>query len=412
MQFSRIHLSLGALAVASCVGSRSGNVAAPSGGDRTHPAERSSPVKAVRAACGDGAPTADGAVIARFPYLQQVTTTSAIVGWTTSAPQGEHVDVTRPDGTPVTTAFTSVDEAALKSDDDVQMWAEISGLEPDTIYCYTVGNGTLLQTRTGFRTAPTADNPAPVRFLAFGDSGGGGSDQKALLEQMYEVPYGLMIHTGDIAYDNGELGEFEANVFGVYQDLFRNIPFYPAAGNHEYNHSASAAPFRSVFNLPGGEDNARKWYSFDWGRIHFAALDTEASYATQAAWLDEDLSATTLPWKIVYLHRPPYSNGEHGSDTSLRSALAPVLEKHGVQLVLAGHDHNYERVLPQNGTFYVVTGGGGKGTRSVGSSSFTAFSAEVIHYVYGEATETQLTLHAIDGTGVEFDSVIIPRSGT
>jgi acid phosphatase type 7 len=405
----KLSLWTGVVIVAGCVGSRTGNVVAPQGGDRTHPASRASPVDTVRAACGDGAPTADGTVIARRPYLQQVTTTSAMVGWTTAAPQGEHVDVTLPDGTAVTSALASIDELALESDGDVQMWATVAGLQPDTIYCYTVANGSVLQERTGFRTAPTADNPAPVRFLAFGDSGGGGSDQKALLEQMYEVPYQLMIHTGDIAYDNGELGEFEANVFGVYQDLFRNIPFFPAAGNHEYNHSGSAAPFRSVFNLPGGEDNDRKWYSFDWGRVHFAALDTEASYATQAAWLDEDLTATKLPWKIVYLHRPPYSNGEHGSDTSLRRALAPVLDKHGVQLVLAGHDHNYERVLPQNGTYYVVTGGGGKGTRSVGSSAFTAFSAEVIHYVYGEATENELTLHAIDGTGVEFDSVVIAR---
>jgi acid phosphatase type 7 len=409
MQFSRIHLSLGTIVVAGCLGNHSGMVSAPPGGDTTHPAERASPVEELRAACGDGAPTADGVVIARQPYLQQITTSAATVGWTTDAPEGEHLDVTLPDGTPVGTASASVDQTALASGGDIQMWATIEGLEPDTIYCYTVANGAVLQSRTGFRTAPTASDPKPVRFLAFGDSGGGGTDQKALYDQMFDVPHQLMIHTGDIAYDNGELSEFESNVFGIYQDLFRNIPFYPAAGNHEYNHSSTAAPFRSVFSLPGGEDNNQKWYSFDWGRVHFAALDTEASYATQAEWLDADLAASTLPWKIVYLHRPPYSNGEHGSDTSLRTALAPVLEKHHVQLVLAGHDHNYERVLPQNGTYYVVTGGGGKGTRAVGTSSFTAFAAEVIHFVYGEVTETELTLHAIDATGTEFDSVVIAR---
>jgi hypothetical protein len=80
-----------------------------------------------------------------------------------------------------------------------------------------------------------------------------------------------------------------------------------------------------------------------------------------------------------------------------------------VQLLLAGHDHDYERMLPQNNVNYIVTGGGGIGTRSVARSSFTAFAAEVIHFVYGEATENQLVLHAIDGTGLEFDSLVIQR---
>jgi hypothetical protein len=167
------------------------------------------------------------------------------------------------------------------------------------------------------------------------------------------------------------------------------------------------APFRGVFALPG--DNGEKWYSYDWGRIHFVALDTEASYATQAAWLDGDLAATALPWKVVYFHRPPYSSGQHGSDTSLRRAFAPVFEKHRVQLVLAGHDHNYERMVPQRGVQYVVTGGGGVGTRPVGTSSFTVFSEDVIHFVHVEAGIDEMVLHAIDGRGTEFDAVRIPR---
>jgi 3',5'-cyclic AMP phosphodiesterase CpdA len=223
---------------------------------------------------------------------------------------------------------------------------------------------------------------------------------------MYTVPHDLIVHTGDIAYDSGSITEFEDNVFGVYAELFRSIPLFPAAGNHEYK-TMQGAPFREVFALPG--DSGEKWYSFDWGRVHFVAIDTEASYANQAAWLDRDLASTELPWKIVYLHRPPYSSGMHGSDTGLRKALAPILERHRVQLVLAGHDHDYERTLPQQGVYHVVTGGGGRGTRPVGESAFTAFSEDVIHFVYGEVGVDQLVLHAIDGTGKEFDSVVIPR---
>jgi acid phosphatase type 7 len=398
-------IGLFAFLSAGCLGNSTGNIAATTFGDTSHPAQRGSPLAELTAACGIGKPTLDGSVIARQPYLQQVTTSSAKIGWVTNG-TGEHVDVSLPDGSPVTTAVGEVEANAVRGAGEYQMWASIEGLEPDTIYCYEVANGHLLQERTGFRTAPLPDDPDPVRFLAFGDSGGNNGDQHALLAQMFEVPYSLMIHTGDIAYDDGSISQYESTVFGVYADLFRNIPFFPAAGNHDY-YTSSGAPFRSVFSLP--IENGEKWYSYDWGRVHFVALDTESDYTTQVRWLDEDLARTTLPWKIVYLHRPPYSSGSHGSDTGLRTKLAPVLEKHGVQLVLAGHDHDYERMKPQNGVHFIVTGGGGIGTRSVGTSSFTELSAEVIHFVYAEVAADEMTVHAIDATGVEFDSVVIPR---
>jgi 3',5'-cyclic AMP phosphodiesterase CpdA len=288
------------------------------------------------------------------------------------------------------------------------MWSDVQTLEPSTTYCYELADDQQsLTAPTGFKTAPAATSKETIRFLAFGDSGGGGADQYALLDQMYTVNYDLMIHTGDIAYDDGTIGQYEDNVFGVYADLFKNIPFFPASGNHDYR-TMSGAPFREVFNLPG--DSGEKWYSYDWGRVHFVALDTEADYKTQAAWLDRDLEATSAEWKIVYMHKPPYSSGSHGSDTALRNAIAPVLERHKVQLVLAGHDHNYERIEPQKGTYYLVTGGGGIGTRSVGSSSFTAFAEDIIHFVYGEIGVDEMVLHAIDATGREFDSVVIPRT--
>lgn len=388
-------------------GNSSGNTEATAGGDTSHPARRGSPIDELKAACGDGGLAASGGGMARQAYLQQVTDRSAKVGWVTTAASPQRVEFTLPDGTPVMDAGASVDENAIRVGDERQVWSIASGLKPDTIYCYGVDGSAPANARAGFRTAPAADSTAAVRFLAFGDSGGGGADQYALLDQMYTVPYELMIHTGDIAYDNGTIQEFENNVFGVYAELFRSIPFFPAPGNHEYNSTANAAPFRSVFSLPGTTGNT--WYSYDWGQVHFAALDTEADYNEQIAWLDRDLAASNQPWKIVYLHRPPFSSGEHGSDTGLRTKLAPVVEKHHVQLVLAGHDHDYERMIPQGDVAYVVTGGGGKGTRPVGVSDFTAYSTDTIHFLYGEVTSDQLVLHAIDAGGKEFDSMVIAR---
>jgi hypothetical protein len=386
-----------------------GNIGSTKTGDISNPATRGSPIDELRGACGgNGVMTLAGeAVVRRKPYLQQVTKSSATIGWVTAAGDGERVEVTLPDARPLATMPAVREAVTVRNADENQMWTVIDGLSPDTVYCYAiVDEGGPLTERIGFRTAPAADSAAPIRFLAFGDSGGGGADQRALADQMYSLPYSLIVHTGDIAYDSGTIGEFEETVFKMYTPLFRHIPFFPAAGNHEYK-TMSGAPFRAVFSLPGG--SGEKWYSYDWGRIHFVALDTEADYATQAQWLDDDLTRTALPWKIVYFHKPPYSSGEHGSDGSLRKALAPVLEKHRVQLVLAGHDHNYERMHLQEGVQYIVTGGGGVGTRPVGTSTFTAFSEDVIHFVYADVRVDDMILHAVDATGAEFDSVIVKR---
>ncbi len=392
------------LGFAAC-GNVSGHVASTKTGDVGRLAERRSPVEDLRAACGDGAPTEYGSTaVKRLPYLQQVTTSGATVGWVTTQPAGAQLRITQPQGTVLAEMPATVEDYALRSDAETQMWTSVATLEPSTVYCYELLDDTqTMIARNGFRTAPTADTDM-VRFLAFGDSGGGGSDQYSLLEQMYTVPYELMIHTGDLAYDSGTIGQVEDTVFGVYGDLFRNIPFFPASGNHDYG-TMQGAPFRDVFNLPGNE----KWYSYDWGHVHFVALDTEADYSTQMTWLEQDLAANTRPWKIIYMHRPPYSSGLHGSDTTLRNKLQPIAERYGVQLVLAGHDHDYERMKPQNGVAYVVTGGGGIGTRSVGTSSFTDFAEDVIHFAYVEVGVDELVLHAIDATGREFDSMVVAR---
>lgn len=399
------------LALATCATNSSGNLASGKLGDTSHPAARSSPLKPLREACGsNGGLLAEATMIARKPYLQAVTTTSASFGWVTTAAEGQSVAITKPASADVIARADSTrDNGTDRVAGHTQMWTTTTPLEPDTIYCYQVMvNSVPISEKIGFRTAPTADSNRTIGILAFGDSGGGGGDQWALREQMEEVPYQVMIHTGDLAYDDGTIEQIEQNVFNVYAGLFAHIPFFPAAGNHDY-HTSSGAPFREVFKLPENGDH-EKWYSYDWGRIHFVALDTEADYKTQAAWLDEDLAKSNLPWKVVYLHRPPYSSGKHGSDTSLRTILEPVLYKHHVQLVLAGHDHDYERMKPsKSGTQFIVTGGGGRGTRTVGTSIFTAFSSEVIHYVYIEANVDSMTLHAIDAEGTEFDSVVIPR---
>ena len=397
----RVVLSL-VVALAACDANLNGNTAATMLGDTSHQVERGSPIAAARDKCGDGKST-----LRRQPYLQQVTSTSAMIGWVTARPDPEHVVITQTDGIEVATVAAVPQDSKQRRPDEKQMWASIANLEPDTTYCYAIQYGKEIVAKTGFRTAPAADDPDPIRFMAFGDSGGGGRDQHMLRDRMMEFDYELIVHTGDIAYERGTLAQFEDNVFAVYKEIFKNVPFYPIAGNHDYK-TDRGRPYREVFALPG--ESGERWYSFDWGRIHFAAIDTNQDYDTQAEWLDRDLAASKAPWKIVYTHAPPYSSGNHGSDTKLRKKLAPIFEKHGVQLVLSGHDHHYERMIPQRGTSYIVTGGGGRGTYGVNESKFTAFADSVIHFVTVDVGVDELVLHAIDATGVEFDSMVVPRT--
>lgn len=399
-------LLLLAFAGVSCGGqpNESGDVAAgKTGSIVTSLAPRRAPDTELLSRCGDGAPNDAGALaLRRLPFTQQVQADGALIVFQTREPGSVDVDITTLDGRAVASITTETDEAAPGG---LQRVATLRGLEPATAYCYSLRG---LTAAAGFRTAPAPGSGAPVRFAAWGDSGYAGSDQRTLLEQVMTVPFDFVVHTGDLAYDHGSAGELDRTLFKPYATLLREFAMYPVTGNHDYQ-TSRAAPFLQSFVLPENGDSER-WYSFDWGDVHFVALDTEQSGPAQAEWLDADLMENRLPWTVVFGHKPPFSSGEHGSDRGFRTHFVPVLEKYQVPLVLNGHDHDYERTNVLNGVTYVVTGGGGRGTRPVGHSSFTAFSEAVIHFVFVEIAGSQLLLHAIDATGREFDQTVIERS--
>jgi acid phosphatase type 7 len=385
-----------------CYGNESGHVAATGTGDVSNPpAERRSPIEEYEAACGSGDATTAGVSLHRHPYLQRMTQTGVSVMWTAAETEGA-VEISLPTGEVLAEVTATVD-AWAHAVAATQMNARMEGLQASTVYCYRVLAGDdVLTERAGFRTAPAPASGATVRFVAFGDSGAGGADQEAVTAQLFTVGYDLLLHTGDIAYEDGTLEELESYYFDAYGELLRSIVSFPIAGNHDY-HSEAAGPYREAFDLPDEE----RWFSYDYGDVHFVALDTEQVNGAQKEWLETDLAANTLPWVIAYGHKPPYSSGQHGSEVSCRDAFEPILARHGAQLWLSGHDHDYERTLAIQGITHIVSGGGGKGTRAVGHSPFTVFSEDVLHFVYGEVTADRLALHAIDATGREFDSLVI-----
>ncbi len=403
MRFSPLSLSAALVASAGCMGNQSGDFGTTKEGDLSQPlAERRAPDEDLVAACGDGR-ILDETTVGRAPYIQRLSSSGARVLWTASG-DPDDIRLARPEissATASTAIPSAVVDGAFDPSGAPEYRATAGSLEADQIYCYTLeAGGTPITEPAGFRTAPLAGSGARVTFAAFGDSGHGGADQMAILDQLETVPFRLMIHTGDIAYEDGTLSEFEHNYFDVYAPLLRSFAMFPAIGNHD-----SSKVFRQVYDLP--RVDGHNWYSFDHGDVHFVALDTNDMSDEQAAWLDADLSDNVLEWTVVYGHHPPYSSGEHGSSGTFQRLFGPILEAHAVDLVLSGHDHDYERIAPQGGVHYVVTGGGGRGTRSVGTSAFTEFSEQVLHFVFVEVEGNRLLLHAIDAEGTEFDQLLI-----
>ncbi len=155
--------------------------------------------------------------------------------------------------------------------------------------------------------------------------------------------------------------------------MLRRTPVFPAIGNHEGTLSDAASqtgPYYEAYVVPtdgragGVPSGTEAYYAYDWGDVHFVVLDShESPRAVGGAmlrWLDADLASTSATWIVCYFHHPPYTDGTHDSDTEsqlvdMRENALPILEAHGVDLVLAGHSHIYERSHLLRGAYETPT---------------------------------------------------------
>jgi len=396
----------------SCRVNELGHVRAPAGGNLAlGAAPLGAQAARFEAACGPPSAPGDAPPVHRPPYLQKVTTRSAAVLWVSEALGRPQVAVW-PAGAPASArVLAAAPDPTARPRRGVQYQALLRPLEPGAMYCYEVRDGRRrLAGPFGMTAAPPGGVGATVRIAALGDMGYRTSDQRAVLAQLERTEFDLALLTGDIAYNDGELDEYEKNFFDVYGHLMRSAPFYPAAGNHDYR-TDDGGPFRQVFALPenGGPKGRERWYSFDHGDVHVVVLDTDNLGEAQEAWLEADLARNRNPWVIGVLHRPPFSAGRQ--ELEVRSSLHPILARHRVPLVLAGHDHHYERREPVDGVTYVITGGGGRGTRPVGPGGGSAFAAQVAHHLLIVVERDRLRLWAIDATGATFDTLELARPG-
>lgn len=349
-----------------------------------------------RSACGT--PTIpDGTSLRRRPYLQSVTANTATLAWT-SRTSGTSIVRFREAGAATGTevAATPEDFPTARTGDTeayTMQVARLEGLTAETLYCYEVEeNGVVLATGLSFESAWTRLT-RPVRILAFGDSGTGSAEQLGLRDVMGGMHHDVFLHLGDMAYPTGRFVDFEANVFDVYADLMRAIPQFPAIGNHEYMTNAGQ-PYLDVyalFDVALRPADREKYYSFDYGDVHFVSLDSnpemlgtlsDAAADDMVDWLRNDLAASTKTWKIAFFHHPAYSSGLHGSTPGVQQHIVPALEEGGVDLVLVGHDHHYERTIPiyqgdvaastdTRAITYVLEGAGGAELRPCFGAWFT-----------------------------------------
>lgn len=250
-----------------------------------------------------------------------------------------------------------------------------------------------------------------LRFVALADTGFGNDGQYAVAQAMncylQQNPFQFVLLAGDNIYDNGEIEKIGSAFEKPYQALLQQgIQFYAALGNHDIRTNNGEDEIRySGFNMQG------RYYTFTKEAVQFFAIDTNnnAPWKAQLDWLEENLSRSQVPWKVVFGHHPVYSSGVHGGSQQMVKRLTPLFSRYGVQLYISGHDHNYERTHRLQGTTYLVCGAGAK-TRPVGSSSRTAISASRLSFATFEVYPNRLEVRGIDTNGKIFDQVAILNS--
>ncbi len=318
--------------------------------------------------------SSDPTELRRGPYLQTAGTSQITICWRTQVSVDARVRYGLAPGNLTMTA----DDVTVGTEHAV----ELTGLAADTVYYYQVGTtaGEAIagdDTDHVFRTAPPVGTRSKARIWVIGDSGTADANAEAVRDAYLAYPdadaTNLWLMLGDNAYDDGTDEEYQAAVFDMYPSLLRRFALWPTLGNHDAytaDSTTESGPYYDIFRLPraaeagGMASGTEAYYSFDFANIHFVCLDSEDSNRLPSGamlqWLQNDLASTTQDWIIAFWHHPPYTKGSHDSDNAgdsggrmrqMRLNALPILEAAGVDLVLSGHSHSYERSFLLNGHY-------------------------------------------------------------
>jgi len=310
----------------------------------------------------------DVPTLLRGPYLQQATDNEMTIRWRSNFAHTGTVYYGVSPG--------SLTNSMVESSEVVDHVVELAGLNADTTYYYQLNDGTnvlVSGTNYFFQTAPVTGSADYRRIWVLGDSGTGDNNAKAVYEAYTNFNGNqytdLMLMLGDNAYNSGTDEEYQDAVFDIYPEMLRQTPWFSCYGNHDgftAESDTQTGPYYDIFTHPtnaecgGVASGTEAYYSMDYGNVHILSLDSfETDRSTNGAmyaWLAQDLAANTSDWLVAIWHHPPYTKGSHDSDNEddgvlgggrampdMRENFLPLLESYGVDLVLSGHSHSYER---------------------------------------------------------------------
>jgi len=364
----------------------------------------------------------------RGPFIQNSTPASVQIIWRTATRASSFVQY----------GLSPAVSTVVTNEDMVRTHViTLTNLTPDTKYFYQVGSVTnadsdpIVSDVEWFRTLKTS---GPITFAALGDSGDASSAQRQIAAVMASFNPDLVIHHGDVIYGGFTDATVDTRVFNIYTQM-KNTPFFFSAGNHDLNCCGGPPDngltnFQNAFYLPTNSVFGHElFYSFDHGDAHFVALFNPwfTSYVftngtPQYHWLTNDLANSSKNWKFLFFHNPIAHSGAHagadrdGNDvldqTQLMHLLEPIAEQYGVQLIFAGHDHNFEKFAPTNGLHHVVSGGGGySGLYTMGTRHIATAQHRPIHHCLKVTIDGGvLRADALSTAGASIDGFVINRS--
>jgi len=350
--------------------------------------------------------------------------TSITIAWKTSAPAGSFVQY----------GMDQYYGMTARGDKGSSLFHEVNliDLEPNTTYHYRCGSEDGWSQDHTFKTAPLDDGN--ISFIVVGDSRNEATDcnfdgWKVVSEAAASENFDFSLFSGDFVYFGFIPLEWKLWFDSAAPELFLKAPFMVVLGNHEFR----SPIYFTQFATPDAKNKG--WYSFDYGNVHVAVLNTETSLLTsieplifpadmgpsseQYKWLEDDLS--NVPddmWKIVVLHRPPYSCGKAHGDNIDVQPITTLFDEYGVDLVFAGHDHGYQRSKPivngevtgGSGTIYMISGGAGAPLYPVDKKDERfSYAESCYHYTLVEVDGNVLTLKAKYPDGEVFDSLILTK---
>ena len=363
----------------------------------------------------------------RGPYLQSVLTHQALVMWRTLEPQGGRVDIGL---APDLSDARTVESAGRTNIQEVLL----SGLPPGTRHYYRVRTDKASSPVLSFQTLPATGD---LDIAVIGDSGAGSAPQMDVARNLNRKSFQLFLHLGDLVYPAPYPGLADTRFLSVYRPTLGTTASFSIWGNHDLY--TRAEDLLEVIRTPTNDvpmerhiaDRTRPefYYSFDAGDAHFTMLfwPYSSQYAMrpgspQIEWAERDLAASSKPWKFICVHNPPATSGGHRFDDfdfnkiadsqEVAAMLMPLAARYGVQMIFSGHDHNFERHHPVQGTHRIVSGGGGivlYGLTERDASS--AFFEPRWHHLELQLRGDRLRLRAVDRSGLVFDGLEFRRTG-